>query len=250
MEENLIGLFNNTPLLISFLAGILTFLSPCVLPLIPAYLSYVSEISLSELKNTGTLKLSQRFKILRSAVFFILGLGIVFVLLGAVSARILQGGILLSPYVAYVAGGILILFGLHTMGVIRISFLNYQKSLDFTKKGDFGFLRDFLTPFLLGVSFSLGWTPCVGPILAGIISLASLDANTGILMLVIYTLGLAFPFLLCAVLIGYAFRFLDSIKKHFGIIELISGSLLILIGILIASGGMSKLSAYLVKILS
>ena len=248
MEENLVSLFNNAPLLISFIAGILTFLSPCVLPLIPAYLSYVSEISLSELKSTGNLSLFQRFRILRSAVFFILGLGIVFVLLGAVSARILNGGILLSPYVGYFAGGILILFGLHTMGIIRISLLNYQKSFDFANKSNFGFMRDFLTPFLLGVSFSLGWTPCVGPILAGIISLASLDANTGILMLSIYTLGLAFPFLLCAVLIGYAFRFLDGVKRHFKTIEMISGGLLILIGILIASGGMSKISAYLIKI--
>lgn len=133
--------FENAPYLISLIAGILTFISPCVLPLIPAYLSYVSEISLQELKDSAKLNLKKRFKILRSAVFFILGLGIVFVLLGAVAARILQGGILISPILRFVAGGILIVFGLHTLGVFKIAFLNYTRS--FHTECRFGLLRDF-----------------------------------------------------------------------------------------------------------
>lgn len=110
--------------------------------------------------------------------------------------------------------------------------------------------KGFLTPFLLGISFSLGWTPCVGPILAGIISLASLDASSGMILLGIYTLGFSLPFLLCALLISYAFNFLELIKSHFQWIEWCAGGLLILIGILIASGGMSALSAYLIKVLA
>ncbi|MBX7491380.1 cytochrome c biogenesis CcdA family protein [Helicobacter turcicus] len=247
MEESLLGIFENAPHLISFLAGILTFISPCVLPLIPAYFSYISEISLDELKNTGVLDLKKRFRILRGALFFVFGLGLVFVLLGVVAARILNGGILLSPVLRYFAGGVLVVFGLHTLGVIRIPFLNYQKTL--RTSGNFGVLRDFLTPFLLGVSFSLGWTPCVGPILASIIALASLDEQSGITLLVIYTLGLTLPFLLCALLIGYAFSFLEGIKRYFKIIEWCAGVLLISIGILVASGGMSVVSAYLVKVL-
>ena len=248
MEESLLGLFGNTPHLISLFAGILTFISPCILPLIPAYLSYISEISLQEMKDSKNLDLKKRFRILRSAVFFILGFGIVFVLFGAVAARILQGGILLSPILRYFAGGILIIFGLHTLGVFRIPFLNYTKSVNV--KGEFGILKDFFAPLMLGVSFALGWTPCVGPILASIISLASLDEGSGITLLVIYTLGLSLPFLLCALLIGYAFNFLEWIKAYFKWIEWCAGGLLICVGILVASGGMSALSASLTGILS
>lgn len=247
MEEWLITFFDKAPLLISFIAGILTFVSPCVLPLIPAYLSYISEVSLSELKAHETLDFKMRLVIVRNALFFVLGMGIVFVLLGAVAARILSGGILLSPIVAYFAGGILIIFGLHTARVIQIPFLNYQKTFSIHAIS-FSFLRDFFTPFLLGVSFSLGWTPCVGPILAGIISLASLEANEGVMLMVIYTLGFSLPFLLCAFLVGYIFAFLERIKKYFKWIEWCAGGLLIVIGILIMSGKMAWLSNYLVEV--
>ncbi|MDY3113599.1 MAG: cytochrome c biogenesis protein CcdA [Helicobacter sp.] len=245
MEVFLFSFFDNTPLLISFLAGILTFLSPCVLPLIPAYLSYISGISLQNLKDSKTLTLKQRVRILFSAAFFVLGLGVVFILIGAVAARILSGGILLSPFVRYIAGGILILFGFHILGFFKIPFLNYQASLKLESK--FTFLRDFFTPFLLGVSFALGWTPCVGPILAAIISLASLDSANGILLLCLFTLGLSIPFLLSALLITYAFGALESLKKHLRVIEIISGSLLILIGFLVLSGGMGYISQFLVE---
>lgn len=248
MEESLLGLFESAPHLMSLFAGILTFISPCILPLIPAYFSYISEISLQEMKDSKSLDLKKRFRILRSAIFFVLGFGIVFILFGAVAARILQGGILLNPILRYFAGGILIVFGLHTLGVLRIPFLNYTKSLHI--KGEFGILKDFFTPFLLGMSFALGWTPCVGPILASIIALASLDGQSGIALLAIYTLGLSLPFLLCALLIGYAFAFLEWIKAYFKWIEWCAGGLLICIGILVASGGMSALSAYLTRILS
>lgn len=247
MEEWLIVFFDKAPLLISFIAGILTFISPCVLPLIPAYLSYISEVSISELKAYKKLDLRMRLVIVRNALFFVLGMGIVFVLLGAVAARILGGGILLSPIVAYFAGGILIVFGLHTARIIQIPFLNYQKTFSI-QTISFNFFRDFFTPFLLGVSFSLGWTPCVGPILAGIISLASLEASDGIKLMVVYTLGFSLPFLLCAFLVGYVFVFLDHIKKYFKWIEWFAGGLLITIGILIMSGKMAWLSNYLVGV--
>ncbi|MCH5322279.1 MAG: sulfite exporter TauE/SafE family protein [Helicobacter sp.] len=248
IELNLANFFEIAPFLVSFIAGILTFLSPCILPLIPAYLSYISEISLQELKNGGKLGLFGRLRILRRAIFFVLGLGIVFVLLGAVAARLLNGGILLSPYVAYIAGGILILFGLHTLGIFTIPFLNYHKSFDISSQ-KFTFGRDFFVPFLLGASFSLGWTPCVGPILAGVIALASLEAQRGVILLIVYTLGLSLPFLFCAILISYAFRGLDFLKRYFRWVEWISGGLLIGIGILIASGKMSEISNFLVQVL-
>lgn len=248
MEEWLITFFDKAPLLISFVAGVLTFVSPCVLPLIPAYLSYISEVSISELKAYQSLNAKMRLVIIRNALFFVLGMGIVFVLLGVVAARILGGGILLSPIVAYLAGGILIVFGLHTAKIIQIPFLNYQKTLQI-KAVPFSFLRDFFTPFLLGMSFSFGWTPCVGPILAGIISLASLEASDGIKLMVVYTLGFSVPFLLCALLVGYVFAFLERVKRYFRWIEWCVGGLLVLIGILVMSGKMAWLSNYLVEIL-
>lgn len=246
MEESLLVFFDKAPFMISFLAGILTFVSPCILPLVPIYLSYVSKCSLEELKDNGKLSFKERLRIFKGAVFFVCGMAIVFILLGAVAARILSGGILLSPYVAYVTGGILILFGLHTARIIQIPFLNYQKS--FLQKETKALLfKDSFAPFLLGVSFSLGWTPCVGPILAGIISLASLDTNTGMTLMAVYTLGLTIPFLLSAVLLGYIFGYLNKIKAYFKWIEWACGGLLILIGILVASGQMAFISAYLIE---
>ncbi|WP_104721829.1 cytochrome c biogenesis CcdA family protein [Helicobacter mesocricetorum] len=246
MEESLLVFFDKAPFVISFLAGILTFVSPCILPLVPIYLSYISNRSLEELKDNEGLSFQERLGILRSALFFVCGMAIVFILLGAVAARILSGGILLSPYVAYVAGGILILFGLHITRIFPIPFLNYQKSF-FQKEIKILFLKDFFAPFLLGVSFSLGWTPCVGPILAGIISLASLESDRGMFLMSIYTLGLAIPFLLSAVLLGYIFGYFHRIKAYFRWIEWICGGLLILIGILVASGQMAFVSAYLME---
>lgn len=246
MEESLLVFFDKAPLIISFLAGILTFVSPCILPLVPIYLSYISKRSLEELKDNGGLCFKERLGIFKSAVFFVFGMGVVFIVLGAVAARILSGGILLSPYVGYVTGGILILFGLHTARIIQIPFLNYQKTF-LQKETKILFFKDFFEPFLLGVSFSLGWTPCVGPILAGIISLASLEANAGIALMVVYTLGLAIPFLLSAVLLGYIFGYFNKIKAYFKWIEWACGGLLIIIGILVATGQMAFISAYLIE---
>ncbi len=246
MEESLLVFFDKAPLIISFLAGILTFVSPCILPLVPIYLSYISKRSLEELKDNGGLSFKARLGIFKSAVFFVCGMGVVFILLGAVAARILSGGILLSPYVGYVTGGILILFGLHTARIIQIPFLNYQKTF-LQKEAKILFFKDFFAPFLLGVSFSLGWTPCVGPILAGIISLASLETNAGMTLMAVYTLGLSIPFLLSAVLLGYIFGYFNKVKAYFKWIEWACGGLLILIGILVASGQMAFIFAYLIE---
>lgn len=246
MEEFLYGFFRETPFLISFLAGILTFLSPCILPLLPAYLSYISGISISQLKQGDTLALSSRFYVIQCAFLFTLGFGIIFILLGATMAQILNLGILKSAWVGYIAGGVLIVFGLHIARIITIPFLNYQKSFDVSSaQSKLGKIGEFLAPLLFGLSFALGWTPCIGPIFAAIISLGALHVEQSLLLMCVYALGLAIPFWLCAFLINYIFSFLKKIKRYFYYFELLSGLLLVIIGLLIATHGIDSITAYL-----
>lgn len=258
MEETLSSLFTSAPYLVSLLAGILTFFSPCVLPLIPAYLSYISGLSIKQLSNKDEsykLTLKDKLKVLESALMFIFGFGVIFVMLGATMANLI-GDIFAYKWVNYVAGGIIIIFGLHFMGVISIKFLNYEARADFTKAEQndsfFGRLAHRFFPFLLGLSFALGWTPCIGPIFASIVSLAAQDGgeSKGLVLMIVYTVGLAIPFLLSALITNSALSFFNKVKQHFKIVEIIAGSLLILIGIAIATGGLGKISGMLMNLFS
>ena len=246
-------LFVSWPLLISFLAGVLTFLSPCVLPLIPAYLSYITGMSISALTHHEDEKMSfiQKVIVLETSLLFVAGFSTVFIILGAVMAN-LASDIFQYEWVNYVAGSLIIVFGLHFMGVIQIKFLMYEKRADLTidskdKKGIIAKIVKAMFPFLLGMSFALGWTPCIGPIFASIVSLAASEggANEGLLLIVVYTVGLGVPFILSAMLTSYALGAFKSIKKHFRKIEIIGGLMLILIGVAIMSGELGVLSGIL-----
>jgi cytochrome c-type biogenesis protein len=255
MEESLIGMFQSAPFVVSFLAGLLSFLSPCVLPLIPAYLSYISGLSLSTLRGDEKITSAQRWKIITASLMFVLGFSTVFVLLGASMARLI-GGVFDNQWFSIIAGIVIILFGLHTMGVINIKFLNYQARADFgDAKNSTGLLKKILTffaPFLLGLSFALGWTPCIGPIFGSIIMLAGKEGGAmhGVFLMMTFAAGLGLPFLLTAILTSQAMNFLNRIKKHFKIIEIVAGVLLVLVGIAIATGDMGTISAYLVDLFS
>jgi len=248
--------FDTWPLLISLMAGVLTFLSPCVLPLVPAYLSYITGMSISVLSEDGESKMgfSQKMKILQTSLLFVSGFSLVFILLGAMMAN-LASDIFQYAWVNYAAGGLIIVFGLHFMGVIRIKFLMYEARADLTidDKNKKGFIAKFIKsifPFLLGVSFALGWTPCIGPIFASIISLAASEggANKGLLLMVVYTIGLAIPFVLSAMLTSYALNFFKGIRKHFRKIEIVGGLLLVFIGLAIISGKLGMLTGFLLDI--
>jgi len=232
MEETLIELFRSAPYLVSLLAGMLTFVSPCVLPLIPAYLSYISGLSLQQLSGEEKMTLKARLKIVQASLMFILGFSVVFVALGASMAELI-GDFFAYQWVNWVAGGIIIVFGLHFMGVINIRFLNLQR------QARFGDCACFFAPFLLGLSFALGWTPCIGPIFASIISIAAQgDSSTqGLTLMSVYALGLGIPFFLAAVLTTWMLGFMNRIKKYFRIIEMGAGVLLIFIGVMVATGG-------------
>lgn len=251
MEAYLISAFESAPYLVSFLAGIITFLSPCVLPLIPAYLSYVSGISLSELKDSDNLSPQARRKVITASLMFIFGFSFIFILLGAAAATII-GDLLRNQIAAAIAGGIIIVFGLHVMHVINIPFLMYEQRADFTtleKKAEGGW-KAFLhkiSPFLLGMSFALGWTPCVGPLLGGILGMASMgdETTTGIILMTLFAAGLGVPFFLSALLTSRAIGLMNRIKKHFRIVEIVAGSLLVLIGLAIATGGMQSIVGFI-----
>ncbi len=217
-------------ILAAFGAGLLSFLSPCVLPLMPVYVSFVTGYSVQELKE-GRFSPS---RILGTTLAFILGFSTVFISLGA-SATIL--GELLNRYlhiVARVLGILVIILGIHIMGVVRIPVLS--KHLQFkevkTPKG-------FLGPMVLGMAFALGWSPCTGPILASILAYASTQQHVvkGMVLLATYSAGLAVPFLLFALLFGYATKALQRFQRFFRAVEIISGLVLIALGIAMLRGG-------------
>lgn len=254
MESSLLEAFESAPYLVSFLAGIITFLSPCVLPLIPAYLSYISGLSLAELRDEEHMNANVKRKVIIASLLFIGGFSLIFILLGAAAATFI-GELLRNQYAAMFAGGIIIVFGLHVMHAITIPFLNYEQRADFgtleeKAGGGWKALLHKFAPFLLGMSFALGWTPCVGPILGGILGMASMGDNTakGTILMTLYALGLGVPFFLSALLTSRAMGLMNRMKQHFKIVEMVAGGLLILIGLAIATGGLGKITGFLLDL--
>ncbi len=216
--------------LAAFGAGLLSFLSPCVLPLMPVYVSFVTGYSVQELKE-GNLSTP---RILVPTLAFILGFTLVFVSLGASATFV---GEILNRYlhiVARVLGIMVILLGIHIMGLFRFPFL--QKHLQFQNIKVSG---GILGPFILGMAFALGWSPCTGPILASILAYASTQQHVvkGMILLAIYSAGLAVPFLLFALLFGYGVKVLQRFQRFFRAVEIISGLILIALGIAMLKGG-------------
>ena len=216
--------------LISFLEGIITFLSPCLLPMLPIYLSYFAG---GGIRSTG--------KTLRNALGFILGFTVVFMAMGALAGTV--GSFLKAHQTAVniVSGLIVIAFGLSFLGVFRLSFLKGRRFRVQSEQ------MGFFSALVFGVIFSLGWTPCVGAFLGSALALASQQGHvlTGMGMLLAYSLGLGVPFLLSALLIDKLKSAFDWVKAHYQIINTISGCLLILIGVLMATGTLGRLLALL-----
>ena len=216
--------------LLLFLEGIVTFISPCLLPLLPVYLSFFA---------AGE---SNRRRTLTNALGFVLGFTLVFVALGAFAGTL---GRLLEQYqtaVNLVTGGIVVVLGLNFLGVFRIGFLNRGGR----KAPENKELR-FFSSLLFGLVFSVGWTPCVGAFLGSALMLASQQGGTlqGIWMLLVYSLGLGLPFVLSAVLVDRLKGAFDFIKRHYRVINIVSGSLLVLVGILMMTGLLGRFLALL-----
>ena len=225
-----------TQLFIAFGAGLISFLSPCVLPLIPGYISYISGSSLNELIEKKTVNI---FPI----ILFAIGFSIVFISFGA-TASFLGSLILNNSYHLRIASGIIIIvFSLHILGIINLNFLNYEKRIYTEKKSG------IFSSLLVGMAFGFGWTPCIGPILGSILALASTEQslNRGILLLVFYSLGLAIPFILSGYLIQKFLVFSKNIKSKMNIILKSGGALLLITGILMITNQLQAIGFYLLK---
>ncbi|EAU53770.1 cytochrome c biogenesis CcdA family protein [Mariprofundus ferrooxydans] len=228
----------------AFIAGLLSFLSPCVLPLVPAYLSYISGVSVSELRRQDE-PASVRRHALAQSLWFIAGFSLVFIALGASASLLGQWMLSHMAILAKVAGAIIVVFGMHYAGIIRIPLLMMDAHFDtggINAKHGTGAL-------ILGSAFAFGWTPCIGPILGAILAIAGAQAEMthGILLLATYSLGLAIPFLLAALATDSFLRWSQGFKSHFVFVEKLSGVLLIIVGVLIFLGSFSVVSAWLIE---
>jgi len=222
----------NVTLIAAFAAGFLSFVSPCVLPLIPGYISFVSGVSVEDMRS-DTAPAVSRWRVFFTSLAFVLGFSIVFIALGASATALGKFLFARLPLLSKIAGAILILFGLHTMGVFRLAFLDTEKRVHSQRKpaGPLGAM-------LVGVAFAFGWTPCIGPILGGILAIAGSknSVREGITLLAIYSLGLGIPFLITSLAINQFFGAAKKIRRYYHAIELTSGALLIVIGLLIVTG--------------
>ncbi len=223
----------------AFVAGLLSFFSPCVLPLIPSYFCFITGLSLEKL--TAAQHSTIRSKIIISTLAFVSGFSIVFIILGA-SASLL-GGILKSHqgWIRIVGGILIILFGLQLSGLLRIPWLQYEKRLQFKRKP-----LHFLGAFFVGMAFGAGWTPCIGPILGSVLVLAQNQETLaqGAWLLSIYSIGLALPFLVLSVGINFLLVFVRKTSKVLRYVNPIAGILLIVTGLLLATNKLVLLSFY------
>jgi cytochrome c-type biogenesis protein len=237
----------NVSLFAAFFAGVLSFISPCVLPLIPGYLSYISGISLDEMRG-GTPAAAiavdphARRRVVVTSLFFCLGFSLVFVSLGASATFLGQYLMERLSLLGKIAGVVIIIFGLHTMGVLRIGWLYQEKRFQTSTKP-----VGLIGAMLVGIAFAFGWTPCIGPILAGILAIAATKdtVTDGIQLLSVYSAGLALPFLLTALAINAFFKTFAKIRRHYHAIEVVSGLLLVVIGVLMFTNRFTVIAQYL-----
>ncbi|PYX67887.1 MAG: cytochrome C biogenesis protein [Acidobacteria bacterium] len=229
----------NLPLPIAaFVAGLISFLSPCVLPLVPGYVSLISGVGVEELKSQETQLLR---KVMLNSAAFILGFSVVFIMLGAISTEVGQLMARHKSLLAQVAGVVIILFGLHLTGIFKIKALYTDARLHSVKGGSTAW-----GAFVIGFAFAFGWTPCVGPILAVILGFAAAQDSVikGIILLAVYSLGLAVPFLLTSLGIERFLKFYSRFRTHMHALEVVSGVLLIALGGLLVFGRFTLISNY------
>ncbi len=224
-------------ILVAFGAGLISFLSPCVLPLIPGYVSYISGSSLNELIEKKNINLIP-------IILFTFGFSVIFIIFGAASTFLGQVLLQNSYELRIAAGLVIIVLSLHIIGIININFLNYEKRIQTNNN------TNFYSPILIGMAFAFGWTPCIGPILGSILVLAATEESIkkGILLLTSYSLGLALPFILSGYLIQKFLIFSKNFKKNINLVSKVGGIILLITGVLILTNQLQALGYYLLNI--
>jgi len=231
-------------LFIAFIAGLLSFLAPCVVPLLPVYLSYITGVSVTELTNKATFS-RYRWQVVLNSIFYLAGFSLVFILMGLGAAAISNILLLNRAFLVQIGGVLIILFGLYNLGIFN-KYLFFQKEYRF-------FLPQriihttFVGPFLLGGTFALAWTPCVGGVFASILTLAasSQSMGQGALLLFMYSLGISFPFFIIAVTIGYSYPFLTRLGPKLHYLNILAGIFLIILGSIMAFGKYDVFNGYI-----
>jgi len=226
-------------ILIAFAGGLLSFLSPCVLPLVPGYLSLMSGVSIDHLKGEGGSRRAALRAVVVNSIAFNIGLSAIFIALGA-TAGLVGSSIISNPWVRIIGGIVIIIFGLHLIGLLKIKWL-YRDTRQFSSEKP----RGVLGSLTLGIAFAAGWTPCIGPILGGIMALAATTGGWkgGLVLATFYSAGLAVPFLITGVGINKFLGFYSKFRQHLHKVEVVSGIVLILIGVLVATGYSSLLTS-------
>ena len=226
-------------LIIALFAGLASFLSPCVLPIVPPYLAYMSGVALSDVENK-----KGQVKIVFTALFFVLGLSTVFIFLGFSASAIGAVFFEYQPILNTIAGLVIMLFGLHFLDIYRLQLLDREARFEVGENQGTAF-----GSYVLGLAFAFGWTPCIGPQLGAILSLAASNASIakGTVLLAFYAIGLGIPFLLFAIFINKLDKTLKFVKRYFKKIERVMGLLLWTVGLLMLTGGFSSISFWLLE---
>jgi len=222
----------------AFIAGILMFLAPCTLPLLPAYLAFISGVDPEEIKKGGEASKAARRKMFKNGILFILGFSVVFILFGVLAGLFGQTLVAYRIWLARIGGAFVILFGLFMLGIFKLSFLERERKFALPEKFRNKFtIGSPVSSFAVGGTFALGWTPCVGPILGSILLLASSSATafSGAVMLAVFSLGLAVPFMLVTLLFSQATKLIEKTTKYLKIVSVIGGVFLVGIGILLVT---------------
>jgi cytochrome c-type biogenesis protein len=224
---------------LAFAAGLLSFFSPCVLPLVPVYLGYLSGTSFSAGASPD------RWKVFSHALFFVVGFTSVFVILFGLPTTVLAGALQqYSELITRLGGVVLIVFGLHTMGLFTIPILNVTRQAQIGSGLQMGYARSAL----FGVTFAAGWTPCIGPLLGAVVTLGFAEPSRAIWFILVYAAGLAVPFLVTAALLTQAVGWLKRLNRHMRAVEIASGVLLIGVGILLVTGMFTTMNTYFIGI--
>lgn len=228
----------------AFFGGLISFLSPCVLPLVPPYLAFMAGATMDQLTNEDGVDRALERRVLLSAICFVFGLATVFVALGAGASAI--GQLLLQNKILFgqIAGVVIIIMGVHFLGIIRIPFLYREARIDAG-----GSAGSFVGAYVMGLAFAFGWTPCIGPILGAILVQASQQDTiwAGVSQLAVYAAGLGVPFIVAAMFIGPFMRWMRKFRRHLGTVEKVMGLLLIAVGGMMISGDFSALAYWLIE---